>query len=542
MIRKAKYMAALAALAGFFLSACACSKEGKGTETVIVPQHEPITVSRLVTAGEKTYLEVDGSPFAIYGAQLRIDVFRNCDKLGWDEIEAYYAKARELGVNTVQLSYPWRFLEPEEGQYDFSSIDTMLSLANKYDLKVELLWFSTNMIGDSFTYLVPRYILSVPEKKMKCNYNATFRGLYGYVYGLYLNDPWILERETKAVRILFDHIRDWDIRNGEKHPVITCQVHNEPDGMARWRIAEQEYKHADGTAVTQEELWKMTLEALDAVGKAVKEASYKVATRTNLIKGDGVNPFPEAPNASPKDVFALDGIDFVSFDPYRDKVNEVAAETAAYASMAGNYPLVAENRGAYPNTPSLMLAASALGGGYDIYDLATSKFIAAAGDPPFDSEGVYTQDLTDKVHTESVRMILKGLTGASAEIAATPTEDFAVFNIKTDSPQEAVSQKISTTGAVIDFRTSSSAIGFALDRGDHIVAFATADSELTVSGGTVGKVETGSFGADGSFVPDGEAVCDGSLQMSAGVIYNIGFSSDGKHDSDARTFIGTLYE
>lgn len=434
-----EHIAVIAALAGFFLSACACSKDGQKDEGPAVPQHDPVTVSRLVTTDDMTYLEVDGSPFAVFGAQLRIDVFRNCDKLDWDGIEAYYAKAKELGVNTVELSYPWKFLEPEEGQYDFTSIDRMLALANKYDLKVELLWFSTNMIGESFSYLVPRYILSVPEKKMKCNWNATFRGLYGYVYALYLNDPWILERETKAVRTLFDHIRDWDLKNGERHPVITCQIHNEPDGMVRWRVGDQEFKHADGTAVSKEEIWKMTLESLDAVGKAVKAASYKVATRTNLVHGDGVNPFPEALNASPKDVFALEGIDFVSFDPYRATVNEIAAETSAYASMKGNYPLIAENRGAFPNTPGLMLAAAALGGGYDIYDLATSKFIAAAGDPPFDSEGVYTQDLTDKIHTESVRVVLKGLTGASPEIAATPTADFAAFNIKTDTPQESLS-------------------------------------------------------------------------------------------------------
>lgn len=541
-MKTTKHIAVIAALVGFFLTACACSKEGQKADGPAVPQHEPVTVSRLATSGGMTYLEVDGNPFAVYGAQMRIDVFRNCDKLDWDGIEAYYVKAKELGVNTVELSYPWRFLEPEEGQYDFTAIDRMLSLANKYDLKVELLWFSTNMIGESFSYLVPRYILSVPEKKMRCNWNATFRGLYGYVYALYLNDPWILERETKAVRILFDHIRDWDLNNGEKHPVITCQIHNEPDGMVRWRVADQEFKHADGTAVSKEEIWKMTLESLDAVGKAVKEASYKVATRTNLVHGDGVNPFPEALNASPKDVFALEGIDFVSFDPYRAEVNEIASETSAYASLKGNYPLIAENRGAFPNTPSLMIAAAALGGGYDIYDLATSKFIAADGTPPFDSEGVYTQDLTDKVHTESVRVVLKGLTGASPEIAVTPTTDFAAFNIKTDYPQESISQSISTTGASFGFTTSSSAVGFALDRGDHIVAFATADSELGISGGTVGKVEYGKFSADGKFVPEGTADYAGVLKMQKGVLYNIGFTSAGKRTSDAKTFIGTLYE
>jgi len=34
-------------------------------------------------------------------------------------------------------------LEPEEGKFDFSSIDTTISLARKYDLKLIFLWFAT---------------------------------------------------------------------------------------------------------------------------------------------------------------------------------------------------------------------------------------------------------------------------------------------------------------------------------------------------------------------------------------------------------------
>ena len=105
----------------------------------------PIVVSRICqTAEGKPYLEVDDKPFPVYGAQIRVDIFRSVDKLDWDEIELYFATAQDLGVNSVQVSYPWAFLEPKRDQYSFTEIDKIMELANEYDLKVELLWFSTN--------------------------------------------------------------------------------------------------------------------------------------------------------------------------------------------------------------------------------------------------------------------------------------------------------------------------------------------------------------------------------------------------------------
>lgn len=117
---------------------------------------DPVLISRICQTEEgKPYLEVDGKPFPVYGAQIRVDIFRSVDKLDWQEIEEYFATAVDLGVNSVQVSYPWAFLEPKKDQWSFVEIDKIMEFANKYDLKVELLWFSTNMIGDSYTWLVP---------------------------------------------------------------------------------------------------------------------------------------------------------------------------------------------------------------------------------------------------------------------------------------------------------------------------------------------------------------------------------------------------
>ena len=89
--------------------------------------------------------------------------------------------------------------------------------------------------------------------------------------------------------------------------------------------------------------------------KSCKNSSYRVVTRVNLIYGDGINPFPEATNARPKDVFDLQGIDFIGVDAYKDNVKHLKNEVMAYASIAGNYALVAENKGSYANSPESYL-------------------------------------------------------------------------------------------------------------------------------------------------------------------------------------------
>lgn len=484
---------------------------------------KPVTVSRVDAIDGKPCLIVDDKPYAVYGAQIRIDIFRNCDYLNWEDIEQYFAKAKELGVNTVELSYTWRFLEPECDAYCFDEIDHLLSLTVKYGLKAEILWFGSNMIGDSYSFFVPAYVLRNESLHMLRDDEGRPTGLYGYDHILYLNDPWLLDRETRAVGVLFNHIREWDSKHGNTHPVITCQVHNEPDGGVRWRMDQQNFRHRDSTLVTKAEMWQMTLDALDAVGQAVQNSDYRVATRTNIIFGDKVNPFPQAPEACAADVYALKGIDFVSVDPYKETVNEIADEVVSYASLEGNYPLVAENRGGYANTASLMLAASALGGGYCIYDLATSRYITSHSRPPFDQEGIYYCDLTEKPHTAKVSVLLKGLTAACEDVAVTGTENFAVFNVADDYPMQSIEQTICTTGARIGFKTEDNALAFALDLGGRIVLYSTGKAEFKISNGKV----------EGS---------DGLVQTDGGDVIELSFVSDGQIESTVKNYIGTYYD
>ena len=478
-----KYLKLLTVISAIALCACQQKDDLKPQEPVL-PQ---ITVSELrTTEGGKIYLQVDGKPFPLIGAQIRLDALLNCDGKSLSAVESYFQKAAELGVNCVQVPISWKMVEPQQNEYDWSIVDAVLAYCNEYGLKMELLWFSTNMIGDAFTYLLPQYILSEPSVRLRCDNDGAFHSYYGYIHALRLDADWLLDHETRVVTALFNHIRYWDSEHGENHPVITCQIHNEPDGFLRWRYRDYHFKSWDGSELTPQNVWDMVLNSLDAVGKAVKNSSYKVLTRTNHIKDeDGGDLLQWSDVASVKDVFALDGIDFVGIDAYKQKVSELKADVEAYASMQGNYPLVAENTGSYPNSASLILTAFAAGGGYDIYDLATSEyFVTNATDSSVD-QGVYTTGLEDREGiTEPARRIIHGLKEAAEDVALSSPENFAAFNIGQDTPQISITEEEKTTttsSLTVRFSTSAGALGFLLDRGSYIVAYATEDATFVVS-------------------------------------------------------------
>lgn len=519
-----------------FGAACSGNPPRKDPEPIL----SPVEVSRLVTEKNKTYVSVDGKPFPFLGAQIRLDALLNCDEMSWKEIENYFRKAQELGLTCVQVPISWNMVEPEKDRYDYTVVNSILELVDKYNLKMELLWFSTNMVGDSFSYLVPAYILTESSKRFSRNDQGSFWNYYGYPYTLILDDAWILERETKAVTALFNHIRYWDSRNGEKHPVISAQIHNEPDALMRWRIEQKDLKSREGVPLTKEKAWTMICNALNAVGNAVKNSSYQVVTRVNLIYGEGIDPFPQAPSARPKDVFDLPGIDFIAVDAYKEDIKLLKNEVAAYASIAGNYALVAENKGSYPNTPGLILTALALGGGYNIYDLATSRFfINNTTEPDQIDHGIYTWDLQEKEFTGTARRLIKGLVAAGPDLAKTPPEDFAAFNLSGNYPQRFKEQQICTTGAKIMFQTENGSLGFALDRGDYLLVYSLDDSRFTFGNGTFEKAVAGRYDTGGAFVQEASVSFENQiLHAKGGVLYKVGYSSTQSLRSTTKENIG----
>ena len=58
-----------------------------------------------------------------------------------DDIDEVMPRMKALGLNTVLVPAYWEFLEPEEGQFDFTLIDRTIEQARQQQLKVVFLWF-----------------------------------------------------------------------------------------------------------------------------------------------------------------------------------------------------------------------------------------------------------------------------------------------------------------------------------------------------------------------------------------------------------------
>ncbi|MBQ8885651.1 MAG: DUF4978 domain-containing protein [Clostridia bacterium] len=417
-----------------------------------------------------TYLEVDGKPFHYFGVESRLDAYMNCENQTVEDFEAQFVNAKALGANVLAVPVDWRDVEPEKGLYDFSVVGTLLSFSVKYDVKLDLLWYSINMCGESNSYQVPDYIWTDEETYPK--YDSLNKGAFWSYYGEqgYLKaSKALLKRESLVIGELMDFVYQWDLNNGETHPLIGVQVYNEPDTYPNWRVAQQQISDG-GKPITPQEAWADVCKAIDNAGKAFKRAKYNVVTRVNCAKLKGATDYAVR-------LFNLDGIDCVGNDPYITSVGGTYnLHKELQSELPGNFAHCAENKGSYKNTASLLLTSAYCGAGYIIYDLSTAvHFIENRGDSTLEEidHGVLNPDGTDKAHTESVRRTLKALVGAGDCVLLGNKADFAVFNLEESTPETECFQSVNTTGVSAAFETAAGAVGFAIVYQGYVYLFAS---------------------------------------------------------------------
>jgi beta-galactosidase GanA len=82
-------------------------------------------------------LFVDGAPFVILGAQVN-------NSSNWPAmLPKVWPAIEQLHANTVEVPVSWEQIEVQEGQFDFSFVDTLLGEARTHGVRLVLLWFGT---------------------------------------------------------------------------------------------------------------------------------------------------------------------------------------------------------------------------------------------------------------------------------------------------------------------------------------------------------------------------------------------------------------
>ena len=158
-------------------------------------------------------LYVDGKPFFVRGGEIHNSSASDLDYMR----KEVWPRLRGLNLNTVIVPVYWELIEPEQDQFDFSVVDSLLVQAREEGLRLGLLWFGLWKNAESF--YVPAW--------MKRDSETYFRARK--VSGEPLNTVSPLcaaavERDAAAFAALMRHLRETD---GETGTVILVQVENE---------------------------------------------------------------------------------------------------------------------------------------------------------------------------------------------------------------------------------------------------------------------------------------------------------------------------
>ena len=503
--------------------------------------------------GTETFL-VGGTPFLYLGAESRFEAYTNCDGATYADYEKYVKAAAELGCNVLAVSVDWADIETEKGVYDFECINKILTYGAKYGVKIDLLWYSALMCGDSHEWHLPAYVFEeTPRYQMYIDGSEapyiTNSTNYGIQTFLRIDDETFMARETAVVEALMEYIYEWEATRGFPLVLVGVQVYNEVDAFPEKRV-EQYSVSLNGAQITKDQAWTTVRTAMNNCAKAFKSSLYNVLVRTNFMRPDcaalgdsaGYSPISRA-----VEIAALEYIDAVGYDPY---LNDLALlkETIEYyqETLPTNFTHIAENgrnnsekvsgEGTYLNGEGEALLSVSMNAGYILYELCSPV--------KFDTEK-YGQGVLDPVtladysYTDNIRKMFVALQKVGAVAASVNPSEFAAFNIDSSAGKTNWSKTVNTSSVSFEFATSTGAKGFAIVYEGYIYAYSQGAATLTLSNGTFSGVETGYL--DGTeWVKTGDgALSSNKLSFDGESVYRIKIDSvDGALTSNTNSYKG----
>jgi len=174
---------------------------------------------QLVQKDGRHALMVDGAPFTILGVQAH-----NSSNYV-EALKQLWPAVADVHANTLEIPVAWEQIEPVEGKFDFSYVDTLVKQARQHKVRLVLLWFGT------WKNTNPQYMPSWAKFD-----NQRFPRMVDKAgKPIYCMSPFgeeTLKADRKAFVALMTHLRKLD---EEQRTVIMVQVENEvgTNGQAR---------------------------------------------------------------------------------------------------------------------------------------------------------------------------------------------------------------------------------------------------------------------------------------------------------------------
>ena len=170
------------------------------------------SVPHLEKQGNAVKLIVRDKPFLILGGELH-----NSSTSGTAYMRPLWKRMAQKNLNTVIAPVYWELLEPEEGKFDFTLVDSMIIGARSQNLHLVILWFGSWKNG--YSMYVPGWVKNNQEKypRAKNKDGQSFEMLSAFGDNS-------MKADARAFKMLMKYIRETD---EAYQTVITVQVENE---------------------------------------------------------------------------------------------------------------------------------------------------------------------------------------------------------------------------------------------------------------------------------------------------------------------------
>lgn len=166
---------------------------------------------RLERKGNTAHIVANGKPMLMIGGEMG-----NSSASTLEDVRKYFSHLHKLGLNTVLAPVSWELIEPEEGHFDMTTVENILSEARKNELKVVVLWFGAwkNSMSCYTPSWFKRDTKRFPRAHMKNGMPVEEAS------SLSKN---VLEADKRAFCKLMDYLRE----NDKEETVVMVQVENE---------------------------------------------------------------------------------------------------------------------------------------------------------------------------------------------------------------------------------------------------------------------------------------------------------------------------
>ena len=162
--------------------------------------------------GAAAHLVVNGKPFLLISGELH-----NSTCGGFEYMRPVWKKLAAKNLNSVIATVSWELVEPVEGKFDFTLVDSIIAGARKANLKLVLIWFGS--FKNASSVYIPSWVKKDYEKypRVKDEQGKPLEILSTFGEASY-------DADARAFAALMKHIKDVD---SKEQTVVMMQVENE---------------------------------------------------------------------------------------------------------------------------------------------------------------------------------------------------------------------------------------------------------------------------------------------------------------------------